>query len=162
MDSTLKNTHMASLPNDTIATVQNSVKKSGTSNIKTATKKTSNRVVPVDTCSLLGRLVEPVKHIKVKSSRNNITNNRNRPLWMCRPLNTMKQSVIILDNQDSLLELLEEINKTMSCAVVLFYAKWCYFSATLAPLYNAVGRTFKGIPIVALDAYTHNRYYDHV
>ena len=91
------------------------------------------------------------------NSEDNSINQTLHPTWSCSRYNLSHQSVIILKNKSSLIWWLDELNKTASCAVVLFYAKWCYFSASLAPIYNAVGRAFSGIPVLAIDAYTHNR-----
>lgn len=103
--------------------------------------------------------MEPVKaeNDTIEESEGNITKESSEPSWSCERFNLSKESVVMLDDNNNLSSWLEEINRTTSCAVVLFYAKWCYFSAMLAPAYNAVGRAFKGIPILALDAYTYNR-----
>ena len=93
----------------------------------------------------------------IEEDKGNVTKDTLEPLWSCGKFNLSKQSVVILDDNNSLSSWLEEINRTTSCAVVLFYAKWCYFSAMLAPAYNAAGRAFEGIPLLALDAYTYNR-----
>lgn len=90
-----------------------------------------------------------------KPDAGNSTNKTVEPFWSCAKYNITEQNVIILKDKNSLIWWLDELNKTMGCAVVLFYAKWCYFSANLAPAYNAVGRAFSGIPILAIDAYTH-------
>ncbi len=37
------------------------------------------------------------------------------------------------------------------CALVMFYAPWCEFSAHFARKFNALGRTFDGLPVLALD-----------
>lgn len=37
------------------------------------------------------------------------------------------------------------------CTLVLFYAVWCPFSMKLAPAYNALGRLFPTVPIIAVD-----------
>lgn len=87
----------------------------------------------------------------------NNSNKSTELLWNCQKFNMTTQSVIILADKSSLEDWLEKINKTRSCAVILFYAKWCFFSARLAPVYNAAGRAFDDVPILALDAYTHNR-----
>lgn len=109
--------------------------------------------------SILSHLTEKPKPendtVKESNDGNNTTNKTAEPLWACKKFNT-SQKVVVLSDKNSLIRWLEEINKTMSCAVVLFYAKWCFFSARLAPIYNAAGRAFSGIPILAIDAYTHN------
>ncbi|XP_028405097.1 thioredoxin domain-containing protein 15-like [Dendronephthya gigantea] len=103
---------------------------------------------------------ETVSNLTDSESQNtsdaNSTNKMSQQFWSCVTYNISEQKVIILKDKNSLVWWLDELNKTMGCAVVLFYAKWCYFSANLAPLYNAVGRAFSGIPILAIDAYTHN------
>jgi hypothetical protein len=97
-----------------------------------------------------------INSANISELANNSTN-KTLPFWSCVKYNMTQQSVIIVKDKNDLISWLNELNKTMGCAVVLFYAKWCYFSAKLAPMYNAVGRTFSGIPILAMDAYTHNR-----
>ena len=37
------------------------------------------------------------------------------------------------------------------CAVVLFYAPWCTFSVQFARKFNALGRSFNSLPILAVD-----------
>ncbi|CAD5118322.1 DgyrCDS7035 [Dimorphilus gyrociliatus] len=37
------------------------------------------------------------------------------------------------------------------CVVVMFYANWCRFSAKAAPHYNALGRLFYNLDVVAID-----------
>jgi len=44
------------------------------------------------------------------------------------------------------------------CSLVLFYYPWCTFSAKAAPHFNAIGRLFPGIHVLALDAYSNNGY----
>lgn len=104
---------------------------------------------------------ETASNLTVSKSQNtshgNSTNKVFQPFWSCVKYNISEQNVIILKDKNSLIWWLDELNKTMGCAVVLFYAKWCYFSSNVAPLYNAIGRAFSGIPILAIDAYTHNR-----
>lgn len=50
---------------------------------------------------------------------------------------------------------LEDIVETTSvqncCAVVLFYAPWCTFSVQFARKFNALGRSFDSLPILAVD-----------
>ena len=44
-------------------------------------------------------------------------------------------------------------NQASHCALVLFYYPWCIFSAKAAPAFNAIGRIFPQIRVLALDAY---------
>ena len=51
--------------------------------------------------------------------------------------------------------MLEGISENVSiqncCAIVMFYAPWCEFSAQFGRKFNALGRTFSGLPILAVD-----------
>ena len=38
------------------------------------------------------------------------------------------------------------------CAVVLFYAPWCMFCASIGPHYNALARAFPQLHVLAIDA----------
>lgn len=43
------------------------------------------------------------------------------------------------------------------CVVVMFYANWCRFSAKAAPHYNALGRIFYNLDVVAIDGVHFNK-----
>lgn len=101
--------------------------------------------------------VDNQNEMLTSQSDTNSTDKKFKPPWKCRKYNMTEQKVIVLEDTNSLTSWLNEVNKTTSCAVVLFYAKWCFFSASVSPIYNAVGRAFSGVPILAFDAYTHNR-----
>ena len=47
--------------------------------------------------------------------------------------------------------ILEDPAVANCCAVVMFYAPWCEFSARFARRFNALGRTFDGLPVLAVD-----------
>lgn len=82
------------------------------------------------------------------------------PKWFCKGRNntqnndSVNQGVIVV-NADELLRRINSTgeNETDSCAVVLFYTQYCPFCAKLAPLYNALGRVYNNLPILAIDAY---------
>ncbi|XP_038061026.1 uncharacterized protein LOC119731825 [Patiria miniata] len=42
------------------------------------------------------------------------------------------------------------------CAFVMFYAPWCKFSAKAAPAFNAIGRAFPDLEVLAVDAFQYN------
>ena len=65
-----------------------------------------------------------------------------------------------LVNSSEILEFLDLVpNATRSrCTVVLFYYPSCVFSSRAAPHFNALGRIFPQIHVLALDAYSHNGY----
>lgn len=60
---------------------------------------------------------------------------------------------------------LEDIVETTSvqncCAVVLFYAPWCTFSVQFARKFNALGRSFDSLPILAVDLAENDPYVLH-
>lgn len=47
-------------------------------------------------------------------------------------------------------------NATKRCTIVLFYYPWCIFSSKAAPHFNALGRLYPQIHVMALDAYASN------
>lgn len=86
------------------------------------------------------------------------------PKWFCKGRNnsqsneTLQQKVVIV-NSEQLLKLINTTtdNNTDSCAVVLFFTQYCPFCAKLAPLYNALGRVYTNLPILAIDAHKQHR-----
>ena len=42
------------------------------------------------------------------------------------------------------------------CALVMFYAPWCEYSVNFAQKFNAIGRTFLNLPVIAVDLSTHD------
>ncbi len=47
--------------------------------------------------------------------------------------------------------ILEDSSVTNTCAVVMIYAPWCPFSVDFARQYNALGRTYRELPVLAID-----------
>ena len=85
------------------------------------------------------------------------------PKWHCRQGNNTErnaslQRVLVVD-ADKLLRWVNTStdNQSDACAVVLFYTPYCPFCAKLAPLYNALGRVFSSLPVLAIDAYKYHR-----
>lgn len=91
---------------------------------------------------------------------NSTSSNSGLPKWFCKGRNnsqgneTLQQKVVIV-NSEELLKLINATtdNETDSCAVVLFFTQYCPFCAKLAPMYNALGRVYNNLPILAIDAY---------
>ncbi|XP_068706369.1 thioredoxin domain-containing protein 15-like isoform X1 [Montipora foliosa] len=89
-----------------------------------------------------------------------INNSTTSPKWSCKGRNnsqnndTINQKVVIV-HSDELLQQINssENNETDPCAIVLFYTNYCPFSAKLAPLYNALGRVYNNLPVLAIDAH---------
>lgn len=93
-----------------------------------------------------------------------VSNSTTTPKWFCKGRNnsehndSLPQSVIIV-NAEELLQIINSTsdNETDSCAVVLFFTRYCPFSAKLSPLYNAMGRVYNNLPILAVDAHKQHR-----
>lgn len=74
-----------------------------------------------------------------------------------RPLNCFNYSSLtesgrVFQVKPSVLEqILENPAVTNTCAVVMVYASWCPYSVDFARQFNALGRSFKELPVVALD-----------
>jgi len=85
--------------------------------------------------------------------------------WPCNPLTkislepfvnnnneSLDSSVIIINNETMLTNLISAMNRTKVCGLLLFYSPFCEFCTNLAPLYNAVGRSYRDILVIASDA----------
>lgn len=87
------------------------------------------------------------------------------PKWFCRGRNnsqsndTLQSKVLIVDAEELLnwINTTDDNNETDTCAVVLFFTQYCPFCAKLAPMYNALGRVYNNLPILAIDAYKQHR-----
>lgn len=97
---------------------------------------------------------------EVVNTTNSTSASSELPKYFCKGRNnslgngSVEQRVIIV-KADELMQWINttEDNETDSCAVVLFYTEYCPFCAKLAPLYNALGRVYNNLPVLAVDAY---------
>ncbi|KAM7428208.1 cell redox homeostasis [Porites harrisoni] len=97
---------------------------------------------------------------EVVNTTNSTSASSELPKYFCKGRNnslgngSVEQRVIIV-KADELMQWINttEDNETDSCAVVLFYTEYCPFCANLAPLYNALGRVYNNLPVLAVDAY---------
>lgn len=75
--------------------------------------------------------------------------------WPCQSFNMAKDNesltTVLFSNETGLARLLQHMNASEGCAVLLFYSPYCKFSMQLAPLYNAIGRSYKDIVVAAID-----------
>ena len=126
---------------------------------------------PVNTSAVLdvNGTISDVNSLQIENaSEVNTTNTTSAsselPKYFCKGRNnsvgndTVEHRVIIVTAN----ELFEWINTTAdnetdSCAVVLFYTEYCPFCAKLAPLYNALGRVYNNLPVLAVDAFKQHR-----
>ena len=72
--------------------------------------------------------------------------------WPCKSFsisNTTK--TVIVSNETLFTDILAEMNTTHGCGLLLFYSPYCEFCANLAPLYNAIGRSYPDLAVMALD-----------
>lgn len=58
---------------------------------------------------------------------------------------------VVLVTPRELERIVEDTAVQNVCAIVLFYAPWCTFSVQFARKFNALGRSFTGLPILALN-----------
>ena len=87
------------------------------------------------------------------------------PKWFCRGRNNSQTNdslahEVMIVNSEELLKWINTTaeNETDACAVVLFFTQYCPFCAKLAPMYNALGRVYNNLPILAIDAYKQHRW----
>lgn len=87
-------------------------------------------------------------------------NETKKTKWFCsgREMNPEHSGRVLLVNDSALLQWVNSSsNASDGCAVVMFYATFCPFSASIAPQFNAFGRAYNSTPILAIDAYRHSR-----
>lgn len=90
----------------------------------------------------------------------NFNETSKRPKWFCsgREMNAEHSGKVLLVNDSSLLKWVNSSsNSSDGCAVVMFYARFCPFSASIAPQFNAFGRAYNNTPVLAIDAYKYSR-----
>lgn len=104
----------------------------------------------------------------LKASDNNTLNDTNstnfndtrKAKWFCpgRDMAPEHSNRVLLVNDSTLLRWINSSSNTSDgCAIVMFYAKFCPFSASIAPLFNAFGRAYNNTPVLAIDAYRYSR-----
>lgn len=102
------------------------------------------------------------------SANLNATSNSSKPAirWPCNPLSNtslhqymrgnestiIDSSVVIVNNETTLGNVIAAMNRTKVCGLLLFYSPYCEFCTNLAPLYNAVGRSYNDVLVLASDA----------
>ena len=64
---------------------------------------------------------------------------------------TLGEAQVIQVTTLELQSIVEDDNITNNCVVVMFYAPWCEYSIQFARRYNTIGRTFREIPVLAVD-----------
>lgn len=102
-------------------------------------------------------------HLSSKNSTEGVALNESskRPKWFCqgRQMETENSGRVLLVNDSTLLKWINSSNNgSDGCAVVIFYAPFCRFSASIAPQFNAFGRAYNNTPVLAIDAYKCSRY----
>ncbi|CAF0997340.1 unnamed protein product [Rotaria sordida] len=93
----------------------------------------------------------------------------NNQSYLNSSLNTLQQTFLpcqlhnITDNYTNSVQLVDS-NYLMrapthfDCYILLFFARWCYFSVRFAPYFNALPRSFPGLDFVAYDVSKSLRY----
>ena len=99
---------------------------------------------------------------KHEQKTNNTKENSKLSKWDCRLLSLFgpdeKSEVIILKNDTELADILSKSNEGRSCFLLYFFVKWCKFCAEFSVEINAIGRSYYGLPVIAVDAYALSRY----
>ena len=76
--------------------------------------------------------------------------------WPCATFNIThvdgQPMVLALSNDEKVLSVFRVMNDSAGCALVLFYSPYCEFSMKMAPLYNMLGRIYRDLAFMAIDA----------
>jgi len=74
--------------------------------------------------------------------------------WPCKRFNISSDSITYLVPNDTVYtEILARMNTTHGCGLLLFYSPYCEFCTNFAPLYNAIGRSYPDLAVMAFDAH---------
>jgi len=88
---------------------------------------------------------------------NSTTNNDTSPnvpshRWPCKSFNiTANASTVILNNETEYTSIFARMNSTHGCGLLLFYSPHCEFCTKLAPMYNALGRAYPDLAVMAVN-----------
>ncbi|KAK6171202.1 hypothetical protein SNE40_019441 [Patella caerulea] len=86
----------------------------------------------------------------------NMTDTAKKMKFNCTGRNVTENTTAIVRivNSTTLLDFLsfDKNNNSTDCVLIMFYAPWCPFCAKTAAQFNAVGRAFKQLDVLAVDA----------
>lgn len=91
---------------------------------------------------------------KTAEHTENDTSNVPSHRWPCKPFNITTNSTsnaLIINNETEYSQIFAKMNSTQGCGLLLFYSPHCEFCTTLAPLYNAVGRSYPDLAVMAVN-----------
>lgn len=72
--------------------------------------------------------------------------------WPCKAFNiTELPATVVLNNETDYSDIFARMNTSHGCGLLLFYSPYCEFCTNLAPLYNAVGRSYPSLAVMAVD-----------
>lgn len=72
--------------------------------------------------------------------------------WPCKAFNiTETPATVVLNNETDYTDILAKMNTTHGCGLLLFYSPYCEFCTNFAPLYNAIGRSYPELAVMAVD-----------
>lgn len=73
--------------------------------------------------------------------------------------NSEEKTSKTIDNNDTTSTTMNTVsNEAGQCAIMIFYYNWCRFSAAATPKFNAIGRLYPQMYVMAIDAYYHYRF----
>ena len=88
----------------------------------------------------------------ITSSNNDTSPNVPSHRWPCKSFNiTANASTVILNNETEYTSIFARMNSTHGCGLLLFYSPHCEFCTKLAPLYNALGRAYPDLAVMAVN-----------
>ena len=156
-DSTSENEHSAVIPpqgdslgdhDDGNSFEDSPIDESFSASVENLLEETFDRLVSGDNLSE-EEIGEP--------STNNTTSNDTSPnvpshRWPCKSFNiTANASTVILNNETEYTSIFARMNSTHGCGLLLFYSPHCEFCTKLAPMYNALGRAYPDLAVMAIN-----------
>ncbi|XP_064603486.1 thioredoxin domain-containing protein 15-like [Liolophura sinensis] len=134
------------------------------SEVKPADEEVTEEATPmamleIETPVVLENLTDPM--LEVQTSENGSLNaevekTAKKLKFQCHGKNVTENDtaiVKIVNGTELLNRISFKTNESRSdCVLVMFFAPWCHFSAQTAPHYNALGRAYPNLDVLAVDA----------
>jgi len=117
----------------------------------------SEESLPQDGEKLVTENIEAEVETTVKEEKTDNAQEQKITPYPCIDYSTMPDSILsdpplVLNvTNQQLNDILQDDSVVNRCAIVYFHASWSYYSCEYAYQYNALGRAFNSLPILAVD-----------
>ena len=120
--------------------------------VESLLEETFDRLVSENLTSEKPTIEEETTQQENTTTSSNDTSSVPSHRWPCKSFNiTSNASTVILNNETEYTSIFARMNSTHGCGLLLFYSPHCEFCTKLAPLYNALGRAYPDLAVMAVN-----------